>query len=279
MNLMKAYFFVPSDRADFLVKARELNYDELIIDFEDSIQLSDVKVSLKNLDQYGRHDEDWIRISTQNDFEPYLDQIISMGYTRFVLPKIANLIHLERLLNETLEKVKNLRLIILVENPEIYLSLKSILSKWSTSINGIAFGSHDFCSLLDLKHDLKLLESVRLELRILAGMFNKEVIDVASMNISEKDSFQDEIRSGFDLGFRSKFIIHPFQLDILNQFPFYNEIEVADSIEILGHLKDGKQQNAVITHRGKIYEKPHINRLLEIKNWGKSYYGIDRKIL
>src|SRR5699024_10761809 len=99
---------------------------------------------------------------------------------------------------------------------------------------------------------------------------------IASMNISDEKSYKEEIQSAYDLGYRSKFTIHPFQLKLLNGYQFFTKEEVKDAITVLKLFEEKETTNEVVVkYKGKIYERPHIGNLRNINKWGVQYYGAD----
>jgi citrate lyase beta subunit len=104
---------------------------------------------------------------------------------------------------------KNAKFILLIEHPKALVELEDILKNYSKCIHGIGLGSHDLSIEVGMINDIDIIRSIRINIMILAKAYNIEAIDVASMNISEKESFENEVKDGFKCGYRSKFLIHP----------------------------------------------------------------------
>jgi citrate lyase subunit beta/citryl-CoA lyase len=96
----------------------------------------------------------------------------------------------------------------------------------------------------------------------LAKSYALEAIDTASMEIDDKDDFSNEVKRGFDKGYRSKFILHPRQLEYLDGIEYFsqNEINFARMVCEKINLDDFD----AVKIEGKVLEKPHINRIKEI---------------
>lgn len=273
------YFFVPASKERLIKKSEEIKgIDNRIFDFEDSVLSADIESSLKLLEHVEKRETDWIRIPLLEDvFDKILWTTIKMGYNNFIIPKFQSCEELDKYISEILSANENSKFILLIENPHVLVELEKILMKFEKYIHGVGLGSHDFSVKTGIKNDLEILRNIRLNILILAKAYNVEAIDVASMNISNESDFKEEIVDGFNCGYRSKFLLHPFQLQVLNSFAFYTRDEIENYAKILKYYKnDVEGQDALFSYEGKVYEKMHIKQLKKIVNWGRNFYGADR---
>ena len=279
MSMIKSYFFVPANKESFIKKSLVLKgiYCR-VLDFEDSISDSEIDKAVNLVQKNEVLPSDWARIKLSNDFESLSQKLIQLGIRNLILPKLKDFTHANDVIKTLLKINSNIRFIILIENAMIYLQLNDILSKWHTFIDGIALGSHDFSAATKISHTINSLYSIRLQLSLIASAFNLTSIDIASMNISDEKAFNDEIKTAYDLGYRAKFILHPFQLKVIDEFPFFSKSEIKEAQDVLEKFEDNATKNSevVIKHNGKIYETPHLENLKEKIIWGKKYYGTDR---
>lgn len=278
MNLIQNYFFVPASKPRFIEKSRELKgIDHRIFDFEDSISSTDIDNAIYNVSQQPVNSTDWVRIPLGNQFQEISRELFKIGYRNVIIPKVKSKEEFGDVLSQLQSSNKKTKAIILVENALIYLQLEEILKKWKKYITGIGLGSHDFTAVTRIQHQAEILMPLRLKISLLANAYGVIPIDVASMNISDRIEYHAEIQSAFDLGYRAKFILHPFQLQLMNEYPFFSEEEVEDASDVLKYfLKGEEKKEVVIKYKGKIYERPHIENLKAIKAWGEKYYGADR---
>lgn len=267
---MDSYFFIPASKLKKLQELRKLNIKEFIIDFEDSIKASQRNIFFLELKILGNSKEFYIRVplhSLKNANELDLTLIsgfIEQGYKKFVFPKISSTNQFEKVLNTL--NIPDLEIILLVETPRLYFELQSSILKYKKNLTGIGLGSHDFISIVGGKYTLKNLEVVRQNILYLAKYCNITSIDIASMNVDDKDSFKEEVLDGFNKGYEAKFIIHPKQFEIINEIQFYSEQEYIQALkieEILSKLENKKEFNPIVFD-GKIIEQPHINRAKQI---------------
>jgi citrate lyase subunit beta/citryl-CoA lyase len=276
--LINSYFFVPANKEKFIKKSTELqNIGCRIFDMEDSVSENEISVAFKNLTKYQVLDSDWVRLPLDSNFIDRAERIIELGISKFVLPKTTSIKEFNSILEQLIGLNKQVQIIILIETAHIYFRLEDLLQKWHENIYGFGLGSHDFVASTKLVHSDEVLMPLRLNLSLLASMYNLKAIDIASMNFSNKEEFEHEIKSAFDLGYRAKFILHPTQLEYLNQYRFFTEQEFDDAREILSIFEKNLENDEVIaTYKGKIYEKPHLDQLTEKVEWGNKFYGSNR---
>lgn len=278
MNLIRNYFFVPANKPRFLEKSLELNsIDFRILDFEDSVSSSNIKNAIQTVKKIELKKTDWVRIPVIDQFKKIAQELFNLGLTNVVIPKVKDKKHFGKVMNQLRDINEKTNVIILIENALTFLQLEDILKKWSQYITGVGLGSHDFSAVTKIRHSTKELFPLRLQISLLANAYGVTPIDIASMNISDKKGYETEIQSAYDLGYRAKFVLHPFQLQLMNEYPFFTEEEVKDAADILKlFFESEKNKEVVIKYKGKIYEKPHVENLKSIKAWGEQYYGADR---
>ena len=74
------------------------------------------------------------------------------------------------------------------------------------------------------------------------------------------------------MGFTGKFIIHPKQIELIKGIQYYSTLEVAEAKSIYKKILEiQKGKVAVVRLNGKIYEKPHINKIIDIIKWSQDY--------
>lgn len=268
---MKSYFFIPANKKQFLGKTDTINATEIVIDLEDAIFNSDVKVAVDNIISLSINPDSWIRISyvnsrSQTQFE-YLDRLIKKGFKKYIVPKISNMEEFNDVLAYFSSENRNLdefQFIVLVENPEAVLNLSAIIKV--DQVEGIGIGSHDYCDIIGMEHSLENLYWVRMQLLNVAKAMGKKVIDIASMNIENKNEFVQECKDGLKKGFDGKFIIHPWQLDIFNSIKQFSKAEVEFAKLVKSYIDKigGKNKFTITKINGKVVEKPHLKRFNEI---------------
>jgi citrate lyase beta subunit len=274
---MKSYLFIPGNNIRFIEKTVEIDASDFIIDLEDAIYNKPLEKSINNILQIHPPDKYYIRIS----YSPgksiaqlnYLKRILSEGYNKFVIPKIktfSDIDTIQTFLSNNLKSKKEFKLIVLVENSSALMNLSEILS--SDFISGVGFGSHDYCADTGMKHTLKNIYWARMNILNTGKAMGKEVIDIASMNISDETDFIEECKNGYEMGFDSKFLIHPWQVKIFNSIQYYSDKEIDIALSVKKHIAGigGIDKFTIARIKGKVIEKAHlkeINKILSSKGY------------
>lgn len=266
--MLNSYFFIPADKEKFLLKKNEINADIFIIDFEDSVSKNKKNLAFENGIRTSFTDNTFFRI-------PFLESCYSKEQLllltekckgRIVLPKIETEKDLVSILN-IIGSVKGLEIILLIETPKIFIELKEILNKYGQNIIAIGFGSHDFCSITGIKHDMKYLKHFKLDLSLIAKAFSVLFIDGVDLNIRNLKQFKKECLFAYEIGCDGKFMIHPNQLKVANEIDFLplDEIKKLKEIHKKIALIDLNDRD-VIEIDGVVYEKPHIDKINKLIN-------------
>lgn len=277
--IYKTYFFVPANKQRFLEKSESLpGISNRVLDFEDSVSEKKIHEAIQNVSEAKSYSTDWIRIPVNGNKIEKFSPLFEKGLNKIVLPKISGYEEFKKIILKLDSINPQIQVILLIENALLYLEIEKILKEWGEKIIGLGLGSHDFCSTTQMLHESTALLPLRLQLSLIAKAYNLEAIDIASMNISDQKEFQKELLEGFNLGYRSKFILHPKQISFLNEFAFFSKAQVQNAEQVLNKfdLLEKENEDVVLTFKGEIFEKPHLKNLKEIVNWGKKYYGANR---
>lgn len=220
---MDSYFFVPGNRLHKINDALIAETAHIIIDMEDAIKESEKYTILKQLEEEPNYKNHYIRIPIYDIFGKIdtsnFEYLLSLGYTKFVLPKLLSLDNFQ-LVFPVFEK-KTVEIILLIETPRFLMEVKDVLLRFKPYIVGIGIGSHDFMSIIGGIHSLQNLEYPRQQILYLARLIDVKAIDFASMELSDAKIFETELIDGFQKGYDGKFLIHPWQLQILRNTNFY----------------------------------------------------------
>jgi len=267
--MIKSYFFIPGDHPTLIEKLNEIKSDNLIIDLEDSLHVEKIDTVLQILYNVEIKQNFWVRprLFVNNKFnENILKELISIGFKNFIIPKIKNLNQLRIIENSIDLKIKNkINLIILIENPECLMNLQNILNDSLLNIIAIGFGSQDYCNTSGMNHTTDILKYPRFIISNTAKAFGIECIDIACMDIHNNEAFHKEINDAIVMGYDGKFVIHPKQLEVLNDYDYFSNNEILESQKIIEEYeKLGKP--SIFVYNGKAIEPPHIIKYQSIIN-------------
>lgn len=259
---MRSYFFIPASLYANVSKILEKGVDEIVIDFEDSIKVSEKEDILTSIDKFEASKNYWFRIPLRISFDDdlsfdFMDYVVSLGYKKIVLPKVKNYEELKLVI----QRYTEIEYILLIEHPRLLNQIEVITTE-VTGLKGVALGSHDLMAYIGSKHSLSNLEYPRQKVLYAARASEIEAIDIASMELKNEGDFINEIKDGFEKGFDSKFFIHPWQLGLLKKMIFYTDSEIEWATEVITKYNEvnsaGEFTPVVIN--GQIIERPHLKR-------------------
>ena len=254
-----------------------IDADIFVFDLEDAIAENNYMQALKNVTETAGYEKQFLRprifYNNNNLAETVFENLLSLGFTKIILPKVSS-IQILKNIEKTIEfkgfDKNSIEVIILIEDPHGLIFAKEIIECSGLNIIGIGLGSHDYSKQMGMKHNLINLQYARSHIINIAKAYGIEAIDIASMNISDKTEFDEEIKTGFELGYDAKFIIHPLQLEWLKSYKYYSDSEIYEAKKIYSEIiKYNDTEFSVIKFNDKIIEKPHIKRIKEIIKWAE----------
>lgn len=263
--MLDSYFFIPGDKQKYLDKIDTINSDFIIIDLEDAVSGQNKQDALDLVMLLTVKDNYYIRIPFFEDCftDNQIISLIKLFKGRVVVPKLVESSQLQAI--SDLVPDFNLDMIILVENPTCFINLEEILKSFSKQIHGVGFGSHDFCSLIGMKHTFENLVQYKRQLILYVKAFNVNYLDGVDLNLIDFTEFKNESKFAFEIGASGKFLIHPKQIIALQEVDYLTDEEVAQLNIVYDKIKDIPNDSIeVYTINGKVYEKPHIQRIKKI---------------
>ena len=277
---MKTFFFIPANKDKFVKKASSIDADCFVFDLEDAVAKNETLACLERLYRLELRDNYYVR--PRIDFSPgetpdlkLITDLIDIGFRKFLIPKISELDELKYLqkilkLHEKYEFEKY-QFILLVENPLCLMNLKEIVKGKIINITGITLGSHDYTNVVGMKHTSHYLYFARNYVLNVTKAYDLMAIDIASMNIYDEEEFSNECLDAFNMGYDAKFVLHPKQLEVLKKTEYFSQEEVESALEIYKEIKTvDLDKFSVIKVNGKLYEKPHLKRIMKIVEWNKN---------
>ena len=259
--MLDSYFLIPGDKPRFLKKIDELKSDFFIIDLEESVSSNNKLKAFEALKELNISQNTFVRLPFKDNFysKDQLIFIIDKFKGRIVLPKVSEPNDVKSL--TSLHSIP-LTLILLVENPTCFVNLSEIIRENIHHTHAIGFGSHDFCSIMGIKHDLQHLSFYRNQLILSSKAFDIDYIDGVDMNIRDLAEFEKECVFAFDSGADGKFIIHPDQLEKMYNIDYLSAEDIIKMNEIHSQATGiNKSDLDIIEFEGIVYEKPHLERI------------------
>jgi citrate lyase beta subunit len=268
---MKSYFFIPANKEKYLKQVSYIKADELILDLEDAIHNTNVDEAVNNILKYKLSNKIYVRVI--NTFQKingnynYLSPLLKKGFHQFIFPKVEDSKEIEDFTSFALKYLPenlNLKVTALIENPKALHYLDKIAQ--TDYVEGFGLGSHDYCESMGMEHTSSNILWARMKLLNTAKAFGKITIDIASMNIVDEISFKEECHDGISKGFDAKFIIHPWQLNILINLAKFSAKDVLFAKKVKQYIEGigGVSHFTIAKIEGQIVEKPHLKRINNI---------------
>lgn len=273
--MLDSYFFIPGDKPNFLNKIDKIEADFIVLDLEDAVSGQNKQSAIAGILALTVTSNMFVRLPFFDGSFTDLDLLamITKFNGQIVVPKFKNTHDIEHV--ASLAQNQPLKMIVLVENPQAFITVSEVLKRFTKNIHAIGFGSHDFCSITGTKHTLEYLSHYKQQLILYAKAYGVDFIDGVDLNLKDYTVFINECQFAFEAGAGGKFLIHPKQLQVMNNIAFISEEERNQMQGVYDKVKDiPVDQIEVYTINGVVYEKPHIQR---IKNWmnklKKNEYG------
>lgn len=251
MTKRRSWLFVPAINKKFFDKLEQLNCDVVIFDLEDSV-LDDCKdEARKNLNELDfkklKDKEIAIRInSVRSPFFKKECKLVNEKDPDFlVLPKVRDEDDI-KILEKKIEP--EIQFVPIIETIKGYYNREKILTA-SSRIKTFAFGAEDFSADTEInKGELQknpLLVNVICDLLLIAKEKNLWFIDCVFTGYETEDHLQKLKKEALftrRLGAEGKLVIHPSQIDIVNEVYSITQQEIEEAeafIQKFNSLKDG----------------------------------------
>ncbi len=269
--MSRSYLFIPGNTPSMIQNLDVFESDSVIIDFEDSVISYDKdaarilinnflkKFSFKEFDIYIR-----INDSLNPNFLKDVQATIDLDITGYVLPK-AGLEAIE----ELNKHIDNKLIIPIIESPLALLKAEDIAQ--SNNVSGLLLGAEDYTKELGINRTLNGTEILyaRSYIAIICNAYGIESIDTPYTNKDDEIGLREDSINAKNLGFTAKALIHPNQVDIVNDVfsPSTEEIFQAKRI-----IKKSEESNkGAFSLDGKMIDLPIIEKAKKVLEKAKKY--------
>lgn len=273
---LSSVLYMPASNERALAKAETLPADGLILDLEDatadgqkeySRSLLKTKLSTK---PYGKKFV-IIRINgTCSDwYEDDLRMAVAAGANAVLVPKLRNAIDVTDILHEleALNAPKDLQLWVMVETPMALMNVYEIAALGPVSrLGGLVLGTNDLGKEMNIplptrkSPDRIGFQTYFSNCVLAARAHGLVVLDGVFNNFNNNDGLRYEAEQAKQLGFDGKTLIHPKQIDIVNEVfaATVDELELAQRI-VDAFANPANDHLGAITINGKMVERLHAD--------------------
>ncbi len=274
MRARRAILYVPGDDLKKIHKAATLRVDCVCLDMEDGVALnrkeqarSTILEALHSIDFLGS--EKLVRINPVGSGfqEEDLRQALSGKPDGIIIPKVETAETIEwahRSISEVEEEHRwpegAIRLLAAVESARGIVHLDRIV-RASARLEAIIFGAEDFASSVGATRSTQGWEVLYARSAVLTytSAYNLQAIDMVYVDYKNIPGLVEEARLGAQLGFAGKQIIHPAQVEPVQEAFTPDQETIDRALRLICAFEEGQSAGkGVITLDGKMVEAPMI---------------------
>lgn len=273
MAVRRSDLYLPANNEHMILKAPSLGADVITLDMEDSVPPAEketaremVRKHIKAMGTTGS--EAWVRINAWDTDLTLadLDAAVVDGLDGITLPKCSGLADVRRLDDEItrLEKLRGLpvgkiKVAILIETALGVLKVEEAAGG-SSRLVAIIFGAVDYTRDMRVTRTDKADEQFYARARIGAAARAYGLIaeDAPFPNYSDVQAFEDNCRSGAQLGFEGRQIINPRQIPVAHKVysPDPARVEWAEKITRVFEEEGLAKGSASVGFEGSMIDIP-----------------------
>jgi len=270
MLLLRTMLFVPGNNMRMLHKAGTLDADAIIIDLEDAVPMDDKETARvfvrEGIETVGEGESMiFVRVNglATGLAGQDLEESVCEGLDGIVLPKAESkkdILEAEAIL-ERIEKEKGLRVGSIIIVP-ILETAKGILNAAeivfaSKRVAGLSFGAVDFTRDLgvNLSKEGVELSYPRAYVALVARAAGIPAVDTVFIDIMDREGLIRDSKAAKQLGFRGKLLIHPNQIQTVNEVFSPTQQEVEYCTKVVAAFKEAQTRGAgAISLDGKMID-------------------------
>ncbi len=282
MPARRAMLYVPADDERKIEKAARLGVDSICMDIEDGVAVNrkataraNIVTALRTV-HFGRS-ERLVRINPLGSglAEEDLEAVLAARPDGIVLPKVEGSDEIHRVCQQisAAEQANgwasgSIALLVLIETPQAVLNLREICTA-EPRLQGLIFGAEDFAGSIGATRSRDALELLyaRSAVVICAAAFNLQALDMVWLDLQDLEGLRREAQAGAGMGFTGKQIIHPNQVQPVQE-AFTPSEEAIQSAKRIVEAAQAYQQagKGAFVLDGKMVDAPVIKaaqRVLE----------------
>ena len=285
---MRSFLFVPGDSERKQAKAVATAADALILDLEDSVDVTQLPAARARVRELLRSRPErakqqlWVRVNALSsglmleDLAAVMADSGEGGPDGIVLPKISDPRELEEVAHYVAAlEVRGARelgstrlLVIATETPRALLSLPRYLEKLTSSVArrlaALTWGSEDLGAALGVTGRVDetgrptlAFQAARTSCLLTALALGVQAIDGVHVDFRDKEGLARELNAARRDGFTGKLAIHPDQVDAINTAFMPTEAEVAHARRVIAAFAAAPGAG-VVSLDGQMVDRPHL---------------------
>jgi len=279
MELKRSWMFVPGHREKMIDKALGLNADAIMLDIEDGVAPGEKETARKCIaDALGRDKTPgsparFVRINSIGHSRMVADlaAVVRPGLEGLVCPKVDTpdeVRTIDAILNEREPALgmtpASVALLIAIESPRGLMNAPAIAAA-SARVCGLIFGAEDFGRELGLptarENEARDMLYARSALVIAAASAHVQAVDGVWVDLKDTEGLNRFAQQSRRLGFSGMSLIHPSQIDSINQqfSPTTEEIAYAEKV-VSAFEEANARGDGSIALGGQLIDRPIVER-------------------
>ncbi len=285
---MRSFLFVPGDSERKQTKALATAADALILDLEDSVDVSQLPAARARVRELLRSRPDrseqqlWVRVNALSsgllleDLAAVMPDSGEGGPDGVVLPKVSALSEVEEVAHylsaleaRGAQEVGATRLMVIAtETPRGVLSLPTYPEKITPAISqrlaALTWGSEDLGAALGVTARVDengaptlAFQTARTCCLLTAVALSVQPIDGAYVDFRNSEGLARDVRHARRDGFTGKLAIHPDQIDVINNSFVPTDSEIARAKQIIAAFAAAPGAG-VVSLDGQMIDRPHL---------------------
>lgn len=282
--MIRSYLFVPGSKTNVLEKAIHSNADCVIVDLEDAVEYSQKDQAREVILDFFRNrnvDKPFI-IRVNGHSTPFwkkdIETAVLINADGIMLPKpeLGNVV--ETVCNNVTQLLKkynkdNFEVIPLIESAKGVQNAYEI-AKSHRLVSRLAFGSIDFSLDVGCELTRQGLELLYARSKIVIASRCAEIqspIDSVYSDLNDEEGLRNEAKLSKQIGFKSKLVIHPKQVETVNEVFSPAEADIENAREIVKAFEEAEKKGiASISIRNKMVDYPVYKKAKELLSMKKN---------
>ncbi len=264
----RSMLFVPAYNKKFVQKAKSVLADSIVFDLEAILQ--EQREIARNVikevyAEEGSKFGDSERILKVNflgseDFKKDMELAADIEIDAILFSRIETKEQVLEAEKALIELNPNLTMMLMIETPLSILNSPDICAA-SSKLEVIVVGSNTLANRLqiDIRRGSKAMFNYLARIALSAKAYGKTVIDGPHNDVHDEFACEDSTKDAFNLGFDGKSLIHPVQVEYINDIFTPKQKEVEDYEEMISlYEKAAKEGKEVIQYKDKLVDKCRI---------------------
>lgn len=279
----RSWLFVPGSQDKYLKKVKELKTDVIIFDLEDSVikaKKDEARVKVSEAISDMRTKVNFVRVNGiyTEFFIDDLEKLVRPGLTGIVLPKVNkrdDMIIADYMLDQIEKKhllePKSVTIVPIIESAKALHNAFDIASSCNR-VKCLAFGAEDLMLDMNIKssNGIETLYARSKMIEVSKASSIGPPIDQIYSDLADMEGLRKEAENGRNLGFQGKLLIHPNQVETINEVftPTIEEINEAKQV-IEKYHKSIVEGFGVSKVNGKMIDAPIVEKAKRILDYAE----------